>query len=47
MRWPWLETVRQVIESSWAARKCWLWGSFRSPETTLHLAILRKLVEFG
>ena len=39
IRCPLFETDTQVIWSSWAVRKCWLWGSERSRTTMLLPAI--------
>lgn len=44
---PILEIAMQVIKSSWAVKKCWECGSFKSPVTIEHPAMRTYSLAFG
>ena len=44
---PMLEMARHVIKSSWAVKKCWLCGSFKSPVTIELPAMQTYSLAFG
>ena len=47
MRPPMFEIARHVMRSSWAVKKCWLCGSFKSPVTIEHPAMQTYSLALG